>query len=64
MSIQRRLAKLTARRPTVDGPRVIYLSGEDGDPRCALIIGSGSLARLDAESAAAFQARARLAAGL
>jgi hypothetical protein len=64
MSIQRRLAKLTARHSEpANGPSVIYLSGPDDDPRAALIIGGGSIQRGPAESAAAFQARARLAAG-
>jgi len=63
MSIQRRLAKLTARRPPVDGPRVIFVCNPGGDPRFAYVIGGENVTRGDGETAAAFKARAMLAAG-
>jgi hypothetical protein len=64
MTMKRRIDRLAARHPEVsDGPRVIYISGPDEDPRCAFIIGGGSLARLNGESAVVFRARAEMAAG-
>jgi hypothetical protein len=64
MTLRRRIAKLAARHSEpANGPRVIYISGPDEDPRAAFIIGGGSLARLNGESAAAFRARAMMAAG-
>ena len=65
MTMKRRIDRLASRHSEpANGPSLIYLSGPDGDPRAALIVGGGSLARLDAESAAAFRARAEMAAGL
>jgi hypothetical protein len=64
MSMKQRTAKLSKRHSKpANGPRVIYISGPDEDPRAAFIIGGGSLARLNGESAAAFRARAMMAAG-
>ena len=62
MTLRRRIGRLEAARPEVEGPRVIYICGPDDDPRGALIIGGGSLEREDRESAEAFRARAMLAA--
>ena len=62
MTLRRRIGKLEAARPEVEWPRVIYVSGPDGDPRGALIVGGENVARLNGESAAAFKVRAVLAA--
>jgi hypothetical protein len=65
MTLRLRIAKLAARHSeAANGPSVIYLSGQDGDPRVAYVIGGGSLARLNGESAAAFETRAMAATGL
>jgi hypothetical protein len=61
-SITKRLAKLTARRPPVEGPRVIYISSIGEDPFVAFIIGGKNVVREDGESAAAFRTRAMMAA--
>jgi hypothetical protein len=65
MTLRRRIAKLAARHSEpANGPRVVYIGGPDGDPRAAFIIGGGeNVVRLDGETAAAFEARAMMAAG-
>jgi len=64
MSVKKRLAKLTSRRPPENGPRVIYIPSPGDDARFAFIIGGGgNVEREDGESAATFEARAMMAAG-
>jgi hypothetical protein len=62
MTLRRRIGRLEAARAPVEGPRVIYISGLGEDPFVAFIIGGKNVVREDGESAAAFKARAEMAA--
>jgi hypothetical protein len=62
VTLRRRIGKLEATRPPVEWPRAIYICAPDGDPCGALIVGGGSIEREGGESAAAFEARALMAA--
>jgi len=60
MTLAKRLARLEAERgkSAGNGPGVIFLCDETGDPGAALIIGGGSISREPDETREAFEARA------
>jgi hypothetical protein len=62
MTLRQRIGRLEAARASVEGPRVIYICGPDGDSGGALIIGGGCLEREGGEAAEAFASWAERAA--
>ena len=60
MTLSKRIDRLEERRGTAaHGPSLILLGcGKTGEPMAAMLLGGGSLAREDGETAEAFTARA------
>ena len=59
MTMRRRIGKLEAARPVVDGPRVIFLAAGKGEASHAFRIGREDLSREVGETEAAFIKRAK-----
>lgn len=56
MTLRKRLNRLAAKRGmnVPEGPSVIYLTSPGGEARLALLVGSGTVSRLDGETEKAF----------
>jgi hypothetical protein len=58
VTLRRRIGKLEAARPEVEGPRVIFLAAADGAASYAFCIGREDISREVGETEAAFIERA------